>query len=189
MQLRFRFNLDRTVQAIAYILDHVGTTDKVKLTKLLYLADRSHFITNGYPITGDDQYAMKKGPVPSNTLDALDGDYAGAEEKLFPFIHADDFRISLKQSPGTSLLSQAERETLDAIIREHGQKDKWELVNETHLLPEYVQTYVEGTSTRIPYERIASVSGNASRFRHNRTVISYEATAHLDCPFPSGAGL
>jgi len=189
MQLRFRFNLEKTVQTIAYILERVGTTDKVKLTKLLYLADRSHFISNGYPITGDDQYAMKKGPVPSLTLDALDGDYAGAAEQLFPFIHVDDFRISLKKSPGISLLSATERQTLDATIQSHGHKDKWKLVNETHLLPEYVQTYIEGTSTRIPYERIASLCGDPSRFRNNRTVISVEAAAHLDCPYPSGAEL
>jgi uncharacterized phage-associated protein len=191
MQLKFRFNLDKTVQTIAYILQRVGTTDKVKLTKLLYLADRSHFIRHGYPITGDDQYAMKKGPVPSLTLDALDGDYPGTAERLFPFIHIDDYRVSLNpgKSPGTNLLSDAERQTLDEIIATHGGKDKWELVNETHLLPEYVQTYVEGTSTRIPYERIASVCGDPDRFRLNRTVISLEAAAHMDCPYPSGEGL
>lgn len=189
MQIRFRFNLDKAVQAMAYILHSLGTTDKVKLTRLLYLADRQHFISAGYPITGDDQYAMPKGPVPSATLDALDGDYPGAKAKLFPFIHVDDYRLSVKASPGTGLLSDSERATLDAIIQEHGQKNTWALVRETHRLPEYESTYVEGTSTRIPYERIASVSGDPARFRMNRTVISHEAAAHMDCPFPPGNDL
>ncbi len=187
--ISFRFNLDRAAQAIAYILARIGPTDKVKLTKLVYLADREHFLVHGYPITGDDQYAMKKGPVPSSTLDALDGDYPEVQEKLFRFIHIDDFRISLKLSPGTDALSAEECETLEEIVRRHGSKDKWAIVNETHELPEFEQTFVPGTSIRIPYERIAKVGGCEARYRKNRVVISPEAAERMDCPFPSGFGL
>jgi uncharacterized phage-associated protein len=185
MNMRFGFNLEKAYQAMAYMLERIGTIEKVKLTKLVYLADRQHFIERGYPITGDDQYAMKKGPVPSLTLDVLDGDFPA----VFDFIHIDDNLISLKKSPGTTALNDDERATLDQIVARDGHKDKWVLVRETHKLPEYEQTYKEGTSTRIPYELIAKVSGNENRFRKNRPVISQEAAAHMSCPFPSGSDL
>jgi hypothetical protein len=151
----------------------------------MYLADRYHFIEFGYPITGDDQYAMRKGPVPSHTLDALDGDFP----VVFNFIHVNDNWVYFKNSPGFDSLSDSERATLDRIAIEHGKKDKWKLVDETHELPEYKQTYVEGTSTRIPYELIAQVSGNENRYRKNRPVISPDAAKMMKCPLPSGADL
>ena len=107
---------------------------------------------------------------------------------LFRFIHIDDHRMSLK-CDSVIRLSTPEQLTLDSIIREHGGKDTWRLRDETHELPEYVQTYRPGTSTRIPYGLIAKVSGNEARFRKGRMVISVEATEHMDCPFPSGAEL
>jgi hypothetical protein len=113
----------------------------------------------------------------------------GAQQQIFRYIHLDDVKVSLRQSPGSDLLSKADCKTLDDIIRSHGQKPTWALVRETHKLPEYVETYVGGTSTVISYDSIARHSGNSARFRKNRPVISPESAAQMLCPFPSGAGI
>jgi len=189
MQIVFRFNLQKALQVLCYLLEKLGPTDKVKLIKLVYLADRTHFIEHGTSITGDRQCAMKWGPVPSCTLDALNGEVRGADAELFAFIHINDNRVEQRRSPGQALLSGAERDTLDRIIREHGAKQTWSLVEETHRLPEYVESYVEGTSTTIPYERIAKFSGSEARFRNDRAVISLETAAQMTCPFPPDSDL
>lgn len=54
------------IEAIYYILSKLGKMDKLKLLKLVYLADKYHLIYYGRTITNDDYYAMKHGPIASN---------------------------------------------------------------------------------------------------------------------------
>ena len=180
MQIRFRFDLAKTVQVLAYLLKG-GPIDKVKLMKLVYLADRAHFIAYGTPITGDRLCAMDYGPVPSATLDAVSGNLQPSH--IFRHIHVSDNKVELRAGPGEDLLAEDEKQTLDQVMAEHGGKGAWRLVRETHRLPEYVEAYVEGSSKTIPYERIAKFSGNPARFRHDRAVLSQESARQLRCPF------
>jgi uncharacterized phage-associated protein len=189
MMMEFAFQLDRAVQALAYLLERLGPTDKVKLMKLMYLADRQHFIDVGYPITGDAPQAMPLGPVPSATLAAVNGDLAGSEQSVYPFIHLDDHRVSLRKSPGTDQLSASEKQALDQVIADHGAKTTWKLVGETHRLPEYVECFVEGSSRPIEYDRIARLSGNPRRYHNGRPVISREALSRMNCPLTAGEEL
>src|ERR1700730_3427036 len=112
MQIRFQFHPDKAIQAMAFMVQRLGTTDKVKLMKLVYLADREHFIQYGYPITGDKLCAMPWGPVPSHTLDVLNGDMMIPQERIFSFLHVIDNKVELRSSPGESLLGESEREVL-----------------------------------------------------------------------------
>lgn len=190
MQINFRFNPEKALQAVAYFLRKSnGPIDKAKLMKLVYYSDRKQFIASGAPVTGDKQYAMKLGPVPSNTLNLIDGEYYTINDAVYNFIQLNNYSVSLFHDPGDQLLSQEEKATLDSVWIEHGHKDTIPLCYETHRLPEYVDTYVEGTSTLIPYERIAKYSGNPERFRHGRPVISPEMAAAMRSPFPPESNL
>ncbi|HUB25621.1 MAG TPA: Panacea domain-containing protein [Tepidisphaeraceae bacterium] len=182
MTIAFRFNLQKAMQAVAFLLEQIGPLDKIKLVKLIYLADREHFIEHGLPITGDRQFAMPRGPVPSGTLDALNGLVPDAQGSVFSYIHIADNQVTLRQSPGRALLTAPELSTLERVARTHGAKETWQLVDETHRLPEYIESYVEGTSRPIPYERIAKASGNPARFREGRPVITPEMAAQMPCP-------
>ena len=165
MPIQFKFNLEKSVQTMAYLLSKLGPTDRIKLMKLVYLADRMSFIESGVPITGDRLVAMKHGPVPSGTLDAINGQVADPDGDVFAFLHVDDRQVSQRKSPGVSLLSEQELSILDRVLLEHGAKSTWTLRNETHCLPEYLDCFIEGTSRPIPFERIAKASGNEDRFR------------------------
>jgi len=189
MPLEYQFNLNKTIQAAAFILERLGDVDKIKLIKLIYLADREHFIRTGAPITGDRQVAMPWGPVPSRTLDAINGQVSGADDSVFRFLSVKNNTIHLRKSPGHTALSAQEIESLNKVIRAHGRKAAWPLANETHRLPEYVACYVEGTSTTIPYESIARASGDSRRFRHGRVVIPCEALATLKQDIGDGSDL
>ena len=186
MQISFRYNSGKALQAVAFLLRRAGgQLDKAKLMKLVYLADRASFIERGVPITGDRQVAMKLGPVPSNTLDLIEGEFHPVNERVYEHIHLNNVRVSLARDPGDDQLTPEEKTVLDAVWREHGHKDTIPLCYETHRLPEYRDAYVDGTSTTIPYEKIAQHSGNPARFRLGRPVISPEAAAQMRPPFPA----
>lgn len=184
MEIKFQFNLDKALQSLAYVIARLGTIEKVKLMKLVYLADKSHFLTHGYPITGDRQCAMPWGPVPSDCLHAVNGELWPHTHAAFSVLHVDDNLVSLKHDPGTMSLSPDELQTLDSILQTHGTKNRWELVGETHRYPEYIEFYVAGSSRTIPYEAILRHSNRAETFDSGRPVISPATLSHMVNPFP-----
>jgi uncharacterized phage-associated protein len=185
MIIQFPYNEKKALQTVAYFLRRAnGPIDKAKLMKLVYLADRANFIEHGAPITGDTQKAMKLGPVPSNTLSLIDGEYFPVYQDIYDHIQLVNVSVSLVKDPGNALLSRDEQATLDAVWTKHGHKPTIPFCYETHKLPEYVETFVEGTSTPIPYETIAQYSGNPARFRLGRPVISPEMAEKMPAPFP-----
>ncbi len=183
MSIRFQFDLDKAVEAMAYIVERLGTVEKAVLMKLLYLADREHFLRYGFPITGDRPYAMKWGPVPSASLDAINGNLFEALEVVFRYLHVDECRVLLRQRPPYSHLTAREAETIDQVLNHHGQKG-WALVRETHTYPEYREVYCEGASTPIPYELILRYHGTQEHFRHDRPVVSEAMAGHMLNPLP-----
>ena len=183
MQIQFKFQPEKAVAVMGYILARLGPTDRVKLMKIIYLADREHFIRTGIPITGDRQCAMDYGPVPSQCLNLLGDASPLPRDYVFRYLHL-NFRVELREPPAFDLLSDSERAVLDDVTTRNGPTDVWKLVRETHKLPEFAESFVEGTSRPIPYERIAAHSNNENRFRHGRMVISAEAGARIDCPLP-----
>jgi uncharacterized phage-associated protein len=71
-----------TLQALHYMLRRLGgPTQKLKLIKLSYLADKYHLLHFGRTITRDGFKAMKLGPVGSNALNllSLNEDFLGQE--------------------------------------------------------------------------------------------------------------
>jgi uncharacterized phage-associated protein len=182
VKIKFTFQPRKAVQAMAYIVRHIGSMDKVKLMKLLYLADREQFIRCGYPITGDSQKAMPYGPVPSGSLDLLNAVRVIPQDTVFKYLHIDDNTVVARDDPGTGLLNPDEVAVLDKVIQQYGHVATWSLVNQTHALPEYAHAYVEGAARPIDYELIAQYSNNPQRFRLNRPVISVEAAPYMTCP-------
>jgi uncharacterized phage-associated protein len=185
MRISFNFDPEKTLQVVAFFLRRAGgPIDKAKLMKLVYLSDRAHFIEFGVPLTGDRQYAMKWGPVPSRTLDLIDGECDPANESVYNTIQLNNFSVSLAHDPGEGLLSTDEKTTMDRVWQEHGHKQTIPLCHETHRLPEYKAAYVEGTSKPIDYEQIAKYSNNPARYWLGRPVISPQTAAAMPCPFP-----
>jgi hypothetical protein len=183
--IEFEFNLTKALQTMAFFAHHIPGIEKVKITKLLYLADKEHFLRQGWPVTGDSQYAMPLGPVPSQCLNALDGELAGDPTAAFKFLQIVDNRVLIKADPGTAQLAETELNVIRDILRQHGQKNAWDLVDETHQLPEYREVFVPRTSTHIPYELMLKHSGDSRCFRLGRPVISQEMRQHMVCPFPA----
>jgi len=131
----------------------------LKLIKLLYLADREALLRWGRPITTDRFVSMERGPVLSRLLDLVsDGDDPGAPCIWVKHISAPaDYEVELKSDPGRDELSDAEVELLDEIFNQYGRKNRWELVELTHKLPEWKDP--QGSAIPITFRDILKAGG------------------------------
>ncbi|MCO6524983.1 MAG: SocA family protein [Candidatus Schmidhempelia sp.] len=132
------FDERKSAQASAYLLTKAGgSMYHIKLIKLLYLADRLSFELYNYPITGDDYYSMKYGPVLSHIY-ANVNNYACCSSVWAEYISdKDNHQVSLINPKNNSIedldeLSESDIEVLDLIYRQFGTWDRWDLVDYCH---------------------------------------------------------
>lgn len=70
--MSFKFNFVKSKNIILYVASlNDGRIDLHYLFKVLYAADKEHLARFGRPVSGDPYYALKDGPVPTNTYDYL----------------------------------------------------------------------------------------------------------------------
>jgi uncharacterized phage-associated protein len=68
------FRSKKAAQAAAYFVhQNMPTIEKMKLIKLLYLAERESIEKRGRPMFFDKFFSMKDGPICSNALDGING--------------------------------------------------------------------------------------------------------------------
>jgi len=133
-----------------------GAINVLKLTKLVYLADRRSMQKFDLPISGDNFVSMDHGPVNSITYNYINGmeeqrdgwaefiaDRAGYEVGLVREISDDDL----------DQLSRAEIETLNEVWAEFGHMDRYQIRDWTHKnCPEWENPH--GSSAPIAFERV-----------------------------------
>ena len=168
--LRFRFNLEKLVNALAlFAASGISDLTKLKAAKLLYLADRLHLYKYGRPITGDRYVAMDLGPVPEDAfqlisrliqpvevedealkvaLDRLEVHRGLLHRYKYPILKA-------RTQPDLSVFSDSEVEVLNQVFAEYGRRTARELVDLTHEHLAYKRadkTRAKGSSESLPYE-------------------------------------
>ncbi len=167
------FSVERTVQASAILLQaEPGHRMKyIRLLKLLYVADRESMRQTGFPITGDDPYAMRKGPVLTTVLRLVNGmrDSTAAEaaapvwdEWIQP---QSDFYVGLLGDPGHKKLTRREIAILDSVAERYHGQDPWSIIEQLHQeLPEWEKNYPGGNSSAaISAEDILDEVGQSNR--------------------------
>lgn len=181
--IEYDFDPKKTIAAMAFFVRKLGPLNKVKLMKLMYLADRAAFLRLGHPITGSGQFALPHGPVPSESLNLLNESLP--EDDLFQHLHIVDNQVRLKEgendAPG---LDENEIAILEETAREFGAVEQWTLVHRLHDEPEVKEVYVPKSSRPIPYEIILKHHGNQRQFSDGRPVITAAMAKHIKCPFP-----
>lgn len=143
------FNEAKTAQAAAYLIHKAGgIISHLKLIKLLYLADRLSWQRFDSPITGDEYYSLKYGPVLSRTLDLIHGETESREPTIWnSWISArENHQVSLMREIDAQdklfwdELSANDEKILDDTFRQYGHLDRFELVELTHnsaIIPEW----------------------------------------------------
>ncbi|MEN8265030.1 MAG: Panacea domain-containing protein [Nitrospirota bacterium] len=134
------------IESIYYILKKVKKADKIKLVKLIYLADKYHLIRYGRTITNDDYYAMEHGPVGTTVKEVLNFDEFNMSRKALKYassliekIDNNNFKAKANAKNDFDMLSDSDKEALDFVIEKFGKMRQWELRDYTHKYPEWYQ--------------------------------------------------
>ena len=159
----FHFGTRKIVEAAAVLLrlEPNGRMGRLRLLKLLYIADREALSETARPVIGTRPVAMDMGPVHSEVLDLINGEHSD-DAQWAEFICRDGrHEIQLIKNPGVSSLSRYEIEKLNRVSREYWDTEDWELVEITHDFPEWTRNHRPGTSMSIPMEDIIEAVGRA----------------------------
>ena len=132
------------IDALHYILSRVKKSGKIKLIKLIYLADKYHLLRYGRTVTNDDYYAMERGPVGTTVKDvlSLDKEMLAKEynyiSRLIGKVGNNYVANSINHLQYDHL-SDTDKEALDFVIVTFGNKTGAQLTTYTHKYPEWAQ--------------------------------------------------
>jgi uncharacterized phage-associated protein len=135
------FDTLKTAQAAAVLLkEEGGKMTRLRLLKLLYIADRESIAETLRPITGDDVVAMDHGPVLSRTYQLIRREAGSANFVWNKYIAQEGARDHvLINDPGDSQLSEYETSKLRAISALRRGMTDYEIADETHRFPEWIR--------------------------------------------------
>lgn len=143
MKMLLEFDHKKATQAINYLAKKEGgKIDKLKLIKLIYLADRFHLRRYGRPIANDAYLAMPLGPVGSSVKDIAEfSDFLDETERGYAAAYLGtgglvNTVVSIADVD-MEVFSKSELEALDFAYEEFGDKSPLALVGITHRYPEW----------------------------------------------------
>jgi len=167
--IRFRFNLEKVLNALAYFSSRgIRDLTKLKAAKLLYFVDKYHLLKYGRPVTGDHYVCMDFGPVPSSSLNFLNNALGREVEygpKFEPVRELFERTLKVKgatnpvfvavSEPDVDVFSESDLEALNQTLEKYGGKTAGELVELTHAdatwqIPDQVRE--PGGTEPIPYQ-------------------------------------
>lgn len=188
--MSFAYDLDGAVQACAYLMKLSGKRrmQYLKLLKLLYWADRESLRDSGFPITGDEPYAMQYGPVlstiyecivPRPGLKRIPADIKRSNE----FLERDGYDVKLKSDPGTGKLSRYDRRILRMVHDHHKDVDGFEMSHLSHDFPEWKKNWYSPDrksrrSMHISLEDRLTALGMSSRIKAIREQAAEDKAYH-----------
>ena len=163
MPITFRFNEAKAVQAAAFLLIlHHGKMQRLRLMKLLYVAEREQLKRYGRPIIGDHYVSMDYGPVLSNTLN-LARETGWIEGKIWKkyIKKLGKHSVKLLHEPRFDKLTPAERTTLQRVHKERLHQTQWQISKWTHLFGEWQDPH--GSSMPIHVEDVLREVGKTEK--------------------------
>jgi len=156
-----RFDIKKTIQASAVLLktEPGQRMSRLRLLKLLYIADRDALTERARPITGDSPVAMDHGPVLTNTYDLIKGeDFLAPEWEKY--IKGEGRDCVLASDPGVGDLSRWEIAKLHEVAHRFQDNNDWEIAEFTHTFEEWIMNKpAKGTCKPIPDDDILAATG------------------------------
>lgn len=156
---RFKTSILKQIQAAAHLVAlEGGRIDRLRLLKLLYIADRESLAERGAPIIGGRVAALDNGPLHSDIYEFIKGAHEDAGEWK-KFFTNDGHVVIATADPGRMELSPFEIDKLTEVSDRLRPHDSWEVAELTHKFAEWIECHVAGTSRPIPMERILASLG------------------------------
>lgn len=171
------YDIGKAAQATAFFaLKSGGSINVLKLSKLLYLAEREFMARYDTPMFYDELFSLPDGPVVSVTLNLINGNY---EHDLWSRFVSKRQGYDIAAAGGVSEdsldhLSRADREILCGLWDRFGSYDKYSLRDWTHEwrnVPEWVDP--KGSSYPIKHEDVFRYLGKSESVALAHEVESY----------------
>lgn len=137
------FDYKKAVQSINYLADKEGgSVDKMKVIKLIYLAERYHLRKYGRPIINDTYWAMSYGPVGSSVKDIIElSQFLSPEELAYTSKYIlrkpNSHSIFSNKKPYKDVFSDSDIESLDFAYGKFGKMKQFDLASLSHEYPEW----------------------------------------------------
>ncbi len=178
------FDTKKTIQAIGVLLSchPFKVASKLRLVKLLYIADREAIKDAGRPIIGTRTVAMDHGPLHSQVLDLINGKHLD-EPAFARFFDKRGYMVKLAKDPGRGHLSEFEIDELQKVCDDFENVNDWDLAHKVcHEFPEYKANYSQGTSSLITLEDIIDAVGQSAY----KDEIIQEIKDHINADYAFG---
>jgi uncharacterized phage-associated protein len=155
------FSTLKTAQAAAVLFKSESTRamGRMRLLKLLYIADRELLAERRRPITGDNPVAMDNGPVLTQTYDLIKGKHLDSPvwDRFFRSI---GYQVHAIGEPGVGELSRREVEKLQEVATRYADHEDFDMSEISHLFPEWSRNKpAAGSSRVIPLDHILEATG------------------------------
>jgi uncharacterized phage-associated protein len=135
--LRFTVDAKKVVNTILFFAGRCTDPTKMKISKLMFYADKLHLNKYGRPVTGDSYIKMRFGPVPSMALNLMRQQaYYESASELF------DHSVSVKGNNIIPLVdfdrgtfSRSDIAVLEEVLATYGAKSAATLSEASHVEP------------------------------------------------------
>jgi len=158
-------DLKKTLQAAALLarLEPGSTISRMRLLKLLYIADREALKEIGRTISNDAHAALKKGPILSGFYNVIKGEDVGSRqfERHFESI---GYRLKLIRAAGIARLNRFEIRKLHEVSERFSAADDEDLSEITHDFAEWKKNKPLGNSSNpIPFDQLVEAVGRKEK--------------------------
>ncbi|HKV37598.1 MAG TPA: Panacea domain-containing protein [Blastocatellia bacterium] len=138
MRRSCQFDPEKALETVLYIARKAPKPTTYRVLKILYFADKLHLQRFGRQICGDDYFALRSGPVPSQTYDMIK-DVTDGRTSLFSTHACNSFevdkhsnRITPLREPDTDLFSKSDIGCIEQSIAENGMLSFPQLREKSH---------------------------------------------------------
>jgi uncharacterized phage-associated protein len=155
------FDPTKVAQAAALLMRREAEPrmSRLRLLKLLYVADRELLQERCRPLTGDNAVAMENGPVLMATYDLIKG-IDDRRQIWAAFFRNEGRDIHLITDPGVGKLSRKEIQKLEEVSARFIDCDDWALAEYTHAYPEWLKNKPSaGNSNPISIDDLLDATG------------------------------
>ena len=152
MQIRFKANPQKIIEAIAWIAQRLPGSSRYIILKTLFYADKFHLQKYGRPVTGDTYIKMAAGPVASLAYDLIKRSEYLPTDLLLAADNAFDSAdtgskyppVEAKRAPDMEWFSVTDIECLEESAAYCAGKGFGALKDETHEEPAWIAAPMNG---------------------------------------------
>ncbi len=144
------FDSRKAAQIAAYFTARQPDIEKLKLIKLMYLAERAALAKYGRPMIYDELYSLKDGPICSSALNGINGEIDSDTWSRYIVMDANRRNIHLQMNVSRDDLdevSDAEMDVLESVWSEFGHFTAGQIRQWTH---DHCPEYTEVDQGRVP---------------------------------------